>query len=56
MSASSLWLSANDQKSSAGKWMDSARTTVAEVTAQGRFPLLVGGTGLYIRALSGRYG
>lgn len=40
-----------DQKSSAGKWMDSARTTVAEVTAQGRFPLLVGGTGLYIRAL-----
>lgn len=38
-------------KSSAGRWADQARAALAETDAQGRVPVLVGGTGLYLRAL-----
>lgn len=38
-------------KSSAGRWAEKARTALAEADAQGRVPVLVGGTGLYLRAL-----
>ena len=38
-------------KSSAGRWAERARAALAEVDAQGGVPLLVGGTGLYLRAL-----
>lgn len=38
-------------KSSAGRWTDRARRALAEVTARGGVPLLVGGTGLYLKAL-----
>lgn len=36
---------------SAGKWRDLALDAIAEARAAGRLPILVGGTGLYIRAL-----
>ena len=36
---------------SAADWAQAARTAVAEVHAQGAVPILVGGTGLYIRTL-----
>ncbi|MBI5607544.1 MAG: tRNA (adenosine(37)-N6)-dimethylallyltransferase MiaA [Deltaproteobacteria bacterium] len=35
----------------AGRWADLARPLLAEIAARGRIPLLVGGTGLYLRAL-----
>ena len=38
-------------KSSAGRRAERARAALAEVDAQGGVPLLVGGTGLYLRAL-----
>jgi tRNA dimethylallyltransferase len=41
------------EASSAGKWLALARATIAEVQAQGRMPILVGGTGLYFEALCG---
>ncbi len=44
------WLP-TDRKSSAGQWADKARAAMAELSAQGRVPLLVGGTGLYLKAL-----
>lgn len=44
------WLP-TDQKSSAGQWADKARAAMDEVLALGRVPLLVGGTGLYLKAL-----
>ncbi|MEP7066563.1 MAG: tRNA (adenosine(37)-N6)-dimethylallyltransferase MiaA [Gemmatimonadota bacterium] len=37
---------------SAARWADSARTWIAEACAQGRTPLLVGGAGLYLGALT----
>ncbi|MFW2830541.1 tRNA (adenosine(37)-N6)-dimethylallyltransferase MiaA [Sphingomonas sp. ID0503] len=36
---------------SAADWAEEARAVVAQVTAAGRLPILVGGTGLYIRTL-----
>jgi tRNA dimethylallyltransferase len=36
---------------SAAEWADLARTAIAEVHASGRVPILVGGTGLYLRTL-----
>lgn len=35
----------------AGQWARAAIETIAEIEARGRLPLLVGGTGLYLRAL-----
>lgn len=39
------------EKSSAGRWADRARGALAEVADQKGIPLLVGGTGLYLKAL-----
>ncbi len=36
---------------SVGRWLDEARTAIAEVRGGGRVPVLVGGTGLYFKAL-----
>ncbi|MBL8705595.1 MAG: tRNA (adenosine(37)-N6)-dimethylallyltransferase MiaA [Rhodospirillales bacterium] len=36
---------------SAGKWRDMALDAIAEARAAGRLPILVGGTGLYLRTL-----
>lgn len=44
------WLP-TDRKSSAGQWADRVRAVMAELSAQARTPLLVGGTGLYLKAL-----
>lgn len=41
---------APDSDYSAGRYAADARRVVAEIHARGRLPLLVGGTGLYIRA------
>ena len=38
-------------KLSAGRWADMAADTVGHVAARGKTPILVGGTGLYFRAL-----
>jgi tRNA dimethylallyltransferase len=35
----------------AAKWADAARATLKQIAARGRLPLVVGGTGLYLRAL-----
>lgn len=35
----------------AGEWAREAATTIEEIEARGRLPLLVGGTGFYLRAL-----
>jgi len=35
----------------AARWAAAARTAVAEATARGKLPIVVGGTGLYFRAL-----
>ena len=40
-----------DQAFSAGRYARAARTVIADIHARGRLPLLVGGTGLYIRAV-----
>ncbi len=39
------------EKISAGRFMDMANAAVSECRAEGSLPLLVGGTGLYLRAL-----
>jgi tRNA dimethylallyltransferase len=36
----------------AATWAESARTALREVSARGRLPIIVGGTGLYFRALT----
>ncbi len=36
---------------SAARWAGEARTTIAAIHAEGRLPVLVGGTGLYLRTL-----
>ncbi len=36
---------------SAGRWRDDAATAIAEAQSEGRVPVLVGGTGLYFKAL-----
>lgn len=40
-----------DEGYSAGRFVEDAGRAIREIRARGRFPLLVGGTGLYIRAL-----
>ncbi len=40
------------QACSAGQWLDMALSEIAEAHAGGRLPILVGGTGLYLRALA----
>ncbi|THB71582.1 MAG: tRNA (adenosine(37)-N6)-dimethylallyltransferase MiaA [Desulfovibrio sp.] len=40
-----------EEKITAGAFVDMARSAIAEVAEQGRLPLLVGGTGLYMRSL-----
>ncbi len=40
-----------DEFYSAGAYMDDARRVCSEVAARGKIPLVVGGTGLYLRAL-----
>ena len=41
------------QRASAAWWADHADAWIHDVRAQGRVPLVVGGTGLYLRALFG---
>ena len=41
------------EASSAGKWLQQAREAIVQLTAAGRTPILVGGTGLYFDALRG---
>jgi tRNA dimethylallyltransferase len=38
---------------SAGRFVEDARVTIAEIAARHKLPILVGGTGLYIEALAG---
>ncbi|HEU0070572.1 MAG TPA: tRNA (adenosine(37)-N6)-dimethylallyltransferase MiaA [Alphaproteobacteria bacterium] len=38
---------------SAGRWLEMATAAIAEARAQGRLPIVVGGTGLYLRSLTG---
>lgn len=40
------------ERISAGKFVEMARQCIAEVTARGSIPFLVGGTGLYLRSLT----
>jgi len=40
-----------DQRCSAGDWARLASAAIAEIRGRGRWPLVVGGTGLYLRAL-----
>ncbi|UIB01175.1 tRNA (adenosine(37)-N6)-dimethylallyltransferase MiaA [Desulfovibrio desulfuricans] len=42
---------ATENKISAGRWAESAVDKVRDILAQGKTPLLVGGTGLYFQAL-----
>ncbi|MBQ8173660.1 MAG: tRNA (adenosine(37)-N6)-dimethylallyltransferase MiaA [Mailhella sp.] len=44
------WLEST-QKISAGQWAELAEAAIRETLAQGRIPMLVGGTGFYLRAL-----
>ena len=36
---------------SVGKWVEDARTTLADIAGQGRLPIFTGGTGMYFKAL-----
>jgi len=38
---------------SAGRWLEMAHAAIAETRAAGRWPIVVGGTGLYLRSLIG---
>ncbi len=40
-----------DADYSAARWAAEARATIAAIHAEGRLPVLVGGTGLYLRTL-----
>jgi len=40
------------QACSVGRWLDDAADAVAEARGKGRLPILVGGTGLYFKALT----
>ena len=42
---------ASSERCSAGRWLDMARAEISQVQAYGLLPILVGGTGLYFRAL-----
>jgi len=50
-----LDLVAPDQPFSVADWVAAARTTIPEVVARGRLPLVVGGSGLYVSALVDGY-
>ncbi len=39
------------EASSVGRWLEEAQAAIAEARGEGRVPILVGGTGLYFRAL-----
>jgi tRNA dimethylallyltransferase len=41
------------ERNSAGRFVEDARVTIAEITARDKLAILVGGTGLYIEALAG---
>jgi tRNA dimethylallyltransferase len=41
------------ERYSAGRYVEDARVTIAEIAARHKLPILVGGTGLYIEALAG---
>lgn len=38
---------------STGRWLDEASEVIEDIRARGRLPVIVGGTGLYFRALTG---
>jgi len=40
------------ERYSVGRWRDAARTAIADARAAGKIPILVGGTGLYFKALT----
>lgn len=40
------------ERYSVGRWLDDALAVIAEIQSRGRTPILVGGTGLYYRALT----
>ncbi len=40
-----------DERMTAGRWAAHATAAIADITERGRWPLVVGGTGLYLRAL-----
>ncbi len=40
-----------DDAASAARWADMAKVAIGEVLAQGRLPILVGGTGMYLTTL-----
>ncbi len=42
-----------DELCSAGRWLEMAEAAIAETRAAGRVPIVVGGTGLYLRSLTG---
>ncbi|MFN4283341.1 MAG: tRNA (adenosine(37)-N6)-dimethylallyltransferase MiaA [Alphaproteobacteria bacterium] len=42
-----------EETCSAGRWLDMAKAAIAEARAAGRLPIVVGGSGLYLRALMG---
>lgn len=42
-----------DELCSAGRWLAMAQAAIAEVRAAGRLPIVVGGSGLYLRSLTG---
>lgn len=42
-----------DERCSAGRWQGMATTAISDARAAGRVPIVVGGTGLYLRALMG---
>lgn len=42
-----------EERCSAGRWQSMALTAIGEARAAGRVPIVVGGTGLYLRALMG---
>lgn len=44
---------APDADYSTGRWVDEAQAAIAGIRARGRLPIVVGGTGLYFRALTG---
>jgi tRNA dimethylallyltransferase len=42
-----------DERYSVGRWLADAKVVLEEAWAEGRLPLVVGGTGLYFKALTG---
>ncbi len=40
------------ERYSAGRWLEAAQTAIADIRARGKTPILVGGTGLYFKALT----